>query len=367
MIDLKRNEYRPSEVSPPGDTLKEILDDRGLTQAELAERMGRPKKTINEIIKGKAAITPETALQLELVLGIPASFWTAREQEYRTYLASVEQAKQLAAQAQWLERFPVRELVRGGWLRPARDAGEQLRQLLTFLGVASPAQWEALYAKRQVAFRSSNAFEGRPETMSAWLRCGAVDAAGQHCEPYDRTRFLEALVQVRGLTSGTPDEFVPKMKDLFAGAGVAVVLIRQFKGSRVSGSARWLSSQKALIQLSPRYRTNDQFWFTFFHEAAHILLHGKKLIFLDSDTRRGVLETEATEWASQFLIPTSALEGFLDSGSPTRSRILRFAEEIGVAPGIVVGRLQHDRELPANHCNDLKVRLEWASSELESA
>ena len=81
MIDLRRNEYRPSEVSPPGDTLKEILDDRGLTQAELAERMGRPKKTINEIIKGKAAITPETALQLELVLGIPASFWTAREQE----------------------------------------------------------------------------------------------------------------------------------------------------------------------------------------------------------------------------------------------------------------------------------------------
>jgi addiction module HigA family antidote len=367
MIDLIRNEYRPSEVSPPGDTLREILHDRSLTQAELSERMGRPKKTINEIIKGKAAITPETALQLELVLGIPASFWNTREQEYRTYLAVVEQAKQLAAQVQWLKRFPLSDLARGGWLRRVRDEGEQLRQLLTFLGVASPTQWDALYAKRQVSFRLSNAFETKPEVISAWLRCGAVAAAGQHCEPYDRTRFLESLVHVRGLTSNTPDEFIPKMKDLFAGAGVAVALIPQFKGSRVGGSARWLSSHKALIQLSLRYKTNDHFWFTFFHEAAHILLHGKKLIFLDSDTHRGVLETEANEWAGQFLIPTSALREFLGSGTPTKSRIRLFAEGIGVAPGIVVGRLQHDRELPVNQCNDLKVRLEWDATELESA
>ena len=367
MIDLIRNEYRPSEVSPPGDTLREILDDRGLTQAELSERMGRPKKTINEIIKGKAAITPETALQLELVLGIPASFWNTREQEYRTFLAVVEQTKQLAAQVQWLKSFPLSDLARGGWLRRVRDEGEQLRQLLTFLGVASPAQWDALYAKRQVAFRLSNAFESKPEATGAWLRCGAVDAAGQYCEPYDRTRFLEALVQVRELTSCAPGEFIPEMKDLVAGAGVAVALIPQFKGSRVSGSARWLSSHKALIQLSLRYRTNDHFWFTFFHEAAHILLHGKKLIFLDSDTHRGVLETEANEWAGQFLIPTAALREFLASGTPAKSRICRFAEEIGVAPGIVVGRLQHDRELPFNHCNDLKVRFEWVSTELESA
>ena len=122
-----------------------------------------------------------------------------------------------------------------------------------------------------------------------------------------------------------------------------------------------------MIQLSLRYRTNDHFWFTFFHEAAHILLHGKKLIFLDSDTHRGVLETEANEWARQFLIPTAALREFLASGTPAKSRILRFAEEVGVAPGIVVGRLQHDRELPFNHCNDLKVRFEWVSTELESA
>lgn len=88
---MAENQYVPDEVSPPGETLSEVLAEHGITQADLAERTGRPRKTIDEIIKGKAAITPETAIQLERVLGVPATFWNRRERQYREHLAKREE------------------------------------------------------------------------------------------------------------------------------------------------------------------------------------------------------------------------------------------------------------------------------------
>jgi HTH-type transcriptional regulator/antitoxin HigA len=99
MSNIVQNQYNPDYVSPPGETLAEILEDREMSQAELADRMGRPKKTINEIIKGKAEITAETALELEKVLGTPAQFWNEREGRYRESLARKKENDHLRGQA----------------------------------------------------------------------------------------------------------------------------------------------------------------------------------------------------------------------------------------------------------------------------
>src|ERR1035438_10206680 len=106
MSEQIQNQYVPDVVSPPGETLLELLESRRMSQAELADRTGRPKKTINEIVRGKAAITAETALQFERVLGIPASFWMAREQNYREALARCEELSTLESQSEWLETVP---------------------------------------------------------------------------------------------------------------------------------------------------------------------------------------------------------------------------------------------------------------------
>ncbi|WP_242046589.1 HigA family addiction module antitoxin [Cylindrospermum sp. FACHB-282] len=119
-----QNQYNPDYVSAPGDTLLEVLEERGMTQAELAERTGRPKKTINEIIKGKAAITPETALQLELVFNIPASFWNNHERHYREFLAQQEEKKRLKKQVSWLKGIPVTAMIKSGWIRRHQDKVE---------------------------------------------------------------------------------------------------------------------------------------------------------------------------------------------------------------------------------------------------
>jgi HTH-type transcriptional regulator / antitoxin HigA len=360
MANAVQNEYLPEEVSPPGTTLREVLNDRGVSQSDLATRMGRPKKTISEIINGKASVTPETALELELVLGIPASFWNARERDYRASLARLEQARRMSHQLEWMKNFPVRELAKNGWIPKQTDRKDRLKALLQFFGVASADQWQAVFDSVAVAFRKSSRFESNSYSLGAWLRCGQIEAEQYQCRSFHRDRFVSALHEIRSLTPTDPEVFEPEMKRVCADAGVAVAFVPQLPRSRVSGATRWLSADKALIQLSIRYRTNDHLWFTFFHEAAHIVLHGKRLIFLETGHSSGELEEEANRWAAEFLIPTDAYEEFVDTGTYTKAAIRRFADSIGVAPGIVVGRLQHDEELPHNHCNDLKVRLVWA-------
>jgi addiction module HigA family antidote len=361
MIERVKNEYLPTVVTPPGETLRDILEERGISQSALAARMGRPKKTMSEIINAKAAITPETALQLELVLGVPASFWNARERDYRAYLAREEQERSLAKQRRWLMQFPLNKMIALGWISQHDDRAAQVKSLLEFFGVASAEQWKEVFAEYRVAFRRSFAFESDEPALAAWLRAGVLEGERIECQPYDRDTFLNRLSVARGLTAEPPHIFQPQLTDLCAEAGVAVAFVPELPGSRASGATQWLSPSKALVQLSLRYRTDDHLWFTFLHEAGHVLFHGKRLIFLESDRHEGAEEEQANKWAADFLIPPEAYEQ-LTSWTTYSKRALRdFARELGIAPGIIVGRLQHDGLLPHSHCNELKRRLAWAT------
>nr|HDN00383.1 addiction module antidote protein, HigA family [Deltaproteobacteria bacterium] len=358
-----QNQYVPDHIIPPGEILLETLEERGMSQAELAERTGRRKKTINEIIKGKAPITSETAMHLERVLGVPAGFWNNLEQNYRADLARIEEHHRLTKEIRWLDNFPIKELNQKEWIGFNEDKVEQLKKLLNFFGVASPKQWHEVWNAGTVSFRKSPAFRSNPWSMAAWLRYGELAALVIDCRPYDKSGFKKALAEIRLLTAHPPEVFVPKTKRLCAEAGVAAVFVPELKKTRVSGATRWLTPNKALIQLSLRYKSNDQLWFTFFHEAGHILLHGKREVFVDNDENKGKKEDEANKFAANFLIPVQEIRNFLCSVKKSRiskAAITRFSREIGIAPGIVVGRLQHEGILPRSHCNDLKVFYEWS-------
>jgi len=357
-----QNQYVPDVVSPPGETLLEILEDRGMSQAELAERTGRPKKTINEIIKGKAALTPETAIQLERVLGTPASFWNNREQNFRDWLARQEERKALAEYIPWMKKFPLRAMIKMHWIADHSDPINQLEELLRYLGVASPVQWQTMLQGTQ--WRQSPTFAADPAAVSAWLRQGEIQSAQIQCAPYDEARFRQALQQIRGLTTQPPEVFVPQVTELCAKAGVAVIFVPEIPGTRTCGATRWLTPTKAMIMLSLRYKTDDHLWFTFFHEAAHILLHGKREVFLEDDDEVSedvrAKEEEADWFASDFLIPPEAFRRFHPRGAHiSHEDIIEFAQQLGIAPGIVVGRLQHEKIVPLQNFNHLKQRFHW--------
>lgn len=362
MVDLVQNQYAPDYVSPPGETLLETLETIGMSQADLAERTGKAIKTINEIVQGKAPITPETALQFERVLGVPARFWNNREQRYREFLAQAGERERLQAYVGWLKQVPLKAMCQYGWIRCLDDEIEQLREVLQFFGVATPDQWQTIWLSPQASFRRSPAFETDPVAVAAWLRQGELNAQRLSCKTYNATRFRAVLAEVRQLTHQSPEDFQAELIRLCATAGVAVVFVPELPKVRASGATRWLTPTKALIQLSLRYKSDDHLWFAFFHEAGHLLLHGKREVFIDLDDRnRDGKEQEADKFAADCLIPAPQWRRFARQTRYSKEQILAFAAEAGVAPGIVVGRLQHDKLLPPSHCNDLKRRLEWAS------
>ncbi|MCA1732677.1 MAG: ImmA/IrrE family metallo-endopeptidase, partial [Acidobacteria bacterium] len=348
--------YLPDEVSAPGATLLDLLAERGMSQAELAARTGRPVKTINEIVKGKAAITPETAIQFERVLGAPASFWNNRESQYRESLARGKERVSLERSAHRLKDVPTRAMEKLGWIAPERDPAKKLEQVLGFFGVASIDALESRAADTR--FRQSEAFKASPIAVGAWLRKGHLDADKIRCEPFDERKFRTALMDARRLSAEMPEDFAETLVALCATAGVAVVLVPELPGTHLSGAARWLTPGKALIQLSLRHKSDDHFWFTFFHEAGHILLHGRRRVFIDTDEPAGTdEEREADEFASNALIAPEQWQRFIAAKRYTKAEIRRYAQRVGVSPGIVVGRLQHERRLGFKFCNGLKRRV----------
>jgi HTH-type transcriptional regulator / antitoxin HigA len=177
-----------------------------------------------------------------------------------------------------------------------------------------------------------------------------------------RRDFRKCWRFIRALTREEPQVFVPRLTDLCAAAGVAIVFVPELPKTGVSGATRWIGD-RAVIQLSLRYKSNDQLWFTFFHEAGHILKHGRKEIFIESNGLDGEKEEEANAFARDKLIPPEELRRFLQHWNQSNEGIIAFADRIGIAPGIVAGRLQHDGLLPNSHGNKLKIYYRWASEE----
>lgn len=353
---IERAAWQPDWAVAPGEILLETLDERGMSQSELARRMGRPIKTINEIINGKAAITADTAIQLELTLGITASFWNNLEATYREQFARARVEEELQASASWADQFPVKDLVRYKLIERGRTKGGTVAALLAYFGVGSPDAWQTQWLAPSVSFRASPAFESSPPAVAAWLRWGERLAAPVETQPFDARRLRAVLAEIRTLTRQA--DFMKVLEGaqaLLASAGVVLVLTPEFSGTRLSGAARWLAPDRALIQLSLRHKSNDHFWFSLFHEAGH-LLSRKRVDYVDlaDEASDDEAEVEADRFARDFLIPAEAYEAFCAGGSFTAQDVRDFAKAQGVAPGIVVGRLQRDELLDKSYLNDMK-------------
>jgi len=368
MVEIKTSSFQPNYAVPPGETLRETLSFSGMTQAELAGRAGRPKKTINEIISGKAAITAETALQFERVLGVPASFWNNLERNYQETLARLREEEKLHSQIEWFNNFPIAAITKAGWLPKENTPIKKLKAILNFFGVAGVEEWKEIWTSPQAVYRTSAAFQRNPYAVAAWLRQGEIEAQKYECKSYNANSFRASLNEIRALTLEPPEAFEPKKKKLCPNAGVAVVFVPELPGTHVFGATRWLNPAKALIQLSLRGKSDDHLWFTFFHEAGHILLHGKRDVFIEAkgegcrETESNDKECQADQFAQDFLIPPDKYQSFKKVGQFSLTTIQQFAQELNIAPGIVVGRLQHDKVIPFSKGNTLKKRFRFAEN-----
>jgi len=296
------HEFSPDWVSAPGDSIFDILRERNLSVVEFATRIGETPERTTDLLQGRATITIGIARRLEKVLGASVEFWMSRDFQYRE-----ETARLHAADREWLTELPLGDMISFGWLTPVPRPSEETEACLRFFGVPNVPTWRKTYAGLQetVAFRTSPSFDSRPGSVAAWLRQGEIESETVKCSPWHPRHFEDALSGIRSLTrQKDPKLFIPEIRKICAACGVVVAVVRAPAGCRASGVTRFLSDSKALLMLSFRHLSDDQFWFTFFHEAGHLLLHGKTRFFLeglDGPTTRE--EEEANQFAARTLIP----------------------------------------------------------------
>ena len=260
------------------------------------------------------------------------------------------------------KKYPLAELKKLKFIPSFTEPKDTARALLSFFGVVDLDIVPTLYEGIALSFKKSLAHSPDNYALYAWLRQGELQANEVSCAPYDKGRFLQSLKKIKQLITESHEVFLPGIVELCAQAGVAVAFVPEVKGCRSYGVSRWLSPDKGLIMLSLRQKSDDHLWFTFFHEAAHILLHRKKSIYIDLiDGSSGIAEEQqANKFAAEFLIDSKSYEVLIGAFKVTEHVIRHFAAEQNLTPGIVLGRLQHDGIIPYNSfLNKLKIYYTW--------
>lgn len=362
--------FTPDWVSPPGVTIASLLAKRGFTHQEFARRVHLPAEEVDDLIHGRLALTVELIRHITALLGATEDFWHQRETRYRQGL---ERLYQRCAQPEcmaWLDEVPVRDLVSRGLIRQSADKVETVVACLRYFGVSSIGSWEREYREplRPVAFRTSKTFESKPGAVAAWLRQGELVASQIRCRPWDKQRFSDLLPSLRRLTRvEDPREFLPELTAACAECGVAVAVVRAPEGCKASGACRFLSPSRPLLLLSGRHKSDDHLWFTFFHEAGHLILHSTDYISVDDSEDGGQAtvkeEQEANAFAADVLVPPEYREEMLKL-SLSKIAVMRFARRIGVSRGVVVGQLQHYEVIKRNQLNGLKHFYEWGGDDV---
>ena len=346
-------------LSKPGDTIFETIELMRMSQAELANRMGKTPSKINDLISGKEPITVATAFLLEKVLGIDVQFWLNREMIYREKLSRLEQDEALEECKEWLKMQPIKELKECGYLKSEKSGPTMAEECLKFYGVAAPKQWESVYVDQYIAarFRKSDKHKTQLSGLAAWLRIGEVEMRKLNLGPYNKETFKNNLLEIRNLVRTHPEDFAIQLQQLCLGAGVALIYTINIPKAPISGVTRWIGGSP-LIQLTDRYKSNDHFWFTFFHEAGHILLHGKKDVFIENmdeyenDIQK---ETEADLFANKFLLPEDIMDEL--PADISEKDIRQIARKHNTHPAIVLGRLQHLDILKYSFGTTLKLKV----------
>lgn len=353
---------------PPGEYLLEVVEELGISQADLARRMGRPAQAINEIIKGEKAITSGTALQLEQVIGVPAHIWTGLESKFQLVKArlqaDIQEAEEAKCLSGWLKGLPYTQLVKFAGLPDTRMAVEKVRALRHFLGLASLHNLEGVGALRP-AFRQSQKVAISQLALSVWLRRAELMAQAQDIATYSKEKLAECLPAIRAMTTQLPEVFIPRLRDQLAFCGVAFIIQRSLPKTGVHGATFWMTPRKAVLVLTIRGAWTDIFWFSLLHELGHLLLHKKNQTFLENDSGDPdlqKLEAEADAFAAgQLILPGDFDTFLLDTGGRfSKVAVLDFADRIGVEPGIVVGRLHHQKLVPPQMLNGLRSTSTWA-------
>lgn len=360
------NEYFPQEVLHPCDTLNEKLEEMKMTRKEFALRTGKPEQTIIAVLKGESSITSEMAVMFENITKIPAHFWINKQARYNEYKARLKRKIDVEQAEEWARSFPYAEMAKYNWVPKTRKIEEKTINLFEYFAVSTHDAWNMLYIdkKLKLAAYASLKHTKDPHAISAWLRQGEMQAEQIEAPDYSKNDFLKALYDAKSIMANHPDDYFKQLQNICLKAGVKVFYTPKLPKAPINGSTRWIKDTP-VIQLTARYKQNDRFWFTFFHEAGHIVLHGKKYIslegidFSEADPNK---EQEAHNFAEEWTFTKKQEEEVIAAAPLNEKDIVDFAKKFNTHPAIIIGRLQHRDLIPFSMGHQFIVPIVLSSS-----
>ena len=335
-------------ATPPGATIKEQLVDRGMSQKEFAVRMDMSEKHISKLINGEVQLTPDVAMRLEMVLGLPAQFWSNLETIYREKIIRVQAENEMDADLETAQKIPYNEMVKNGWIQETRNPTERVIYLRQFFEVV---RLGLVPSTQKIACRKLSDGEKSYYALLAWAQRARIEARSIDTSAINIERLKTSIPEIRRMTRQNPSIFCQNMRDLLASCGIAIVFLPHIGGSFLHG-ATFYDGSKIVIGMTVRGKDADIFWFSLFHEFGHIILG--HIGQADGTTVED--ENQADAYARDTLIPQSAYVPFVEKGVFNKTSIISFANSIGIDPGIVVGRLQKEQFIPFNWFTDLKTK-----------
>lgn len=339
-------------ATPPGATIKEQLEDRGMSQKEFAARMGMSEKHISQLINGDVQLTNDTALKLEMVLGLPARFWNNLESIYREKLAKVQAENEMDEDKKLAQRFPYSEMAKNGWVRATKNDTERVFELRSFFEVAH------LNCLRNplvvnIAFRKLGDGKKTDYALLAWEQKVRIEARKAEVAPINLNKLEKTAPTLRAMTMQDLNQFADLLRERLAECGVALVVIPHIGGSFLHG-ASFYDGKKIVVGVTVRGKDADRFWFSLYHEIGHVILgHISQPGGVSEDD-----ELSADQYAQDTLISPELYAEFVKQGDFRESAIRNFALRIGIDAGIVLGRMQKDGLVKFNQYRSMKRKYE---------
>jgi HTH-type transcriptional regulator / antitoxin HigA len=359
---LDSADFKPQWFSAPGATIAHRLKATNTNIIDFAWEMDFTESEAEDLIEGRMPITDPIAERLQVSLGVSATFWRVRDAQYRNDVLRLAQEITQDSGKNWLRELPVRDMVSFGWISDQPDLNGKVAECLRYFDIPTLEMWDERMAMllATAKLRTSQTLKSNPGALAAWLRRGEIEANQIQCQGWNADRFREQLGSIRQLSwQKDPKTFIPQLRDACAKVGVALVIAKAPDGCRASGATKFVSESKAMLMLSFRYLSDDHFWFSFFHEAGHLILHGKDQTFFEGEPHELCgYEQEADAFAERMVIPDQYRDEY-NRLTVNKISILKFATKIGICPGIVVGQLQHSGRLKHNYLNYLKRRYSW--------
>lgn len=354
-------EYKDIVAFHPGYYIADIIEDMEISQAEFATRMGTTTKTLSKLINGQANISNDLAKKLSVMMGTSIEVWQNLQNTYDKKLIEIQQEKDFDEQTEIARNIDYQYFVKVIGLPEVKDIKEKVSNLCKFFRIADLRIM--LEPDFLVNFRTGSKCDDEKNVINsrAWIQTVMNISKGIETKPYNAEKLKEYLPELRSMTVQTPDVFLPRMREIFAECGVAFVLLPHLKNSGVNGAVKWVNEDRVVLAMNNRGLDADKFWFSLFHEIRHVLQQKIKTVFISSTVEEMMgmneaLENDADKFATNYLISPIDYRRFAPSRYTSDDEIIRFADSIGIHPGIVAGRLQHDHIIPLNRCSKLKQK-----------